>query len=475
MDLAQKLIRKVMRAFYEPRYIVIIDSLIRYTALRDDDLAYIMVMNTKDLHKLCAKLRDDRFLEVATKAEYREGQQRPVNRTYYYIDYRQTIDAIKWRIYVIDKELRGDTVPANERKEYFCSRCNAEWTQLQVLDSYGPQGFTCHRCGWVLTHDPERHSAGHEKYRRMREQFSFMTDLLQQIDQVTIPENNLEIALSKARPVPRRDFADPSRAGAGTGGSAGAETFHRPTAVKGLANTGPRSMQVSISSSDGPTEEEKAAELARKEQIAKQNALPSWMANSTVTGESFSIATDTKLATPAAKEEDTKGTALKQAVTTAQDHAEIDDYFARLKAQQAAEAAQRERELAEEAEEDFGSEEEEEDEGDFEDVGISGANTPGGGASTPAFAPVAPSPLRQATSAASLATTASQGAKRRGSTSDGTSLASTPAADGAGQPPASKKVKLEDPSSATAQATATAAAADSDGEESEEDVEFQDV
>lgn len=33
-------------------------------SLRDDDLAHLMGMNTKELHKLCGKLREDRFLAV---------------------------------------------------------------------------------------------------------------------------------------------------------------------------------------------------------------------------------------------------------------------------------------------------------------------------------------------------------------------------------------------------------------------------
>lgn len=36
--------------------------------LRDDDLAYLMAINTKDLHKICGKLREDRFLTVFVKA-----------------------------------------------------------------------------------------------------------------------------------------------------------------------------------------------------------------------------------------------------------------------------------------------------------------------------------------------------------------------------------------------------------------------
>lgn len=33
-------------------------------SLRDDDLAYLMATNPKDLHKICGKLREDRFLTV---------------------------------------------------------------------------------------------------------------------------------------------------------------------------------------------------------------------------------------------------------------------------------------------------------------------------------------------------------------------------------------------------------------------------
>jgi hypothetical protein len=36
----------------------------RINSLRDDDMAYLMSMNTKELHKLCGRLKEDRFLAV---------------------------------------------------------------------------------------------------------------------------------------------------------------------------------------------------------------------------------------------------------------------------------------------------------------------------------------------------------------------------------------------------------------------------
>ncbi|TDZ33802.1 Transcription initiation factor IIE subunit alpha [Colletotrichum trifolii] len=334
LDIAKTLVKSVMRAFYETRHILIIDALIIHSALRDDDLAYLMATNTKDLHKACGKLREDRFLAVYTRLEYREdpknpeAKPRPVNRTYYYIDYRQTIDAIKWRVYTVDKQIQGTTVPASERKEYFCGRCKAEWTQMEVLDNS----------------------------TRLNNQFKFITELLPAIDNVVVPDNTFDVAIGKALPVVR----DASYQLVSTVPVSSLQ----PTAVKGLDNVGPKSMSVSISTTDGPSEAEKAADKARKEKIAQQNALPSWMSNSTVTGESFSTQAGP---TPASKVEEADDKDAVAQSTDNREHAELDDYFARLKAEQAAEAA---RVLEEEGSDD------EEEEDAFEDVTPVGDATP---------------------------------------------------------------------------------------------------
>lgn len=351
--------------------------------LRDDDLAHLMAMNTKDLHKLCAKLREDRFLVVFvyplsvrrsrclrrtltpnrhTRAELREGNPRPSNRTWYYINYRHTIDAIKWRVYNIDKEVQGSTVPANEKKEYFCTFCKAEWTAMEVLDSVGPEGFLCHRCRHVLTREVDRHSGGHEQSTRLNEQFKFISELLPKIDAVHIPECDFDRALASARPVVRDETNQRANTIAVDPGT------NRPAAVKGLTKTGPQSIAINISTSDGPSEAEKEAERARKEQIAKQNALPAWMSNSTITGESFSASDGT--ATTAVKAGEEQGASQSKLVDS-RTSAQIDDIFARLKAEQAAERA---REIEEEG---LDSDPEDEDEGDdFEDVPPSGVGTP---------------------------------------------------------------------------------------------------
>ncbi|KAI1326899.1 hypothetical protein F5Y16DRAFT_400015 [Xylariaceae sp. FL0255] len=421
MDLAQQLLRSVARAFYDSRnfdtrHILILDALILHSALRDDDLSYLMSMNQKDLHKIIATLKEDRFLQSHTRPELRDGQQRPTNRTYYYIDYRQAIDAIKWRVYHLDKSVQGNARPASEKKEYFCRRCQAEWTQMEVLDKVDPvKGFLCHRCGAVLVFDPEREAGGHEQSTKLNNQLRFITEMLPKLDAVVIPDNTFEIAHAVARPV-IRDATNQ------VAPSVVVESISKPTAVKGMANTGPQSIAISITDSDGPTDAEKEAERERKEKIAQANALPSWHLNSTVTGQSYGA--NNASTTPATKvdDEDTKKNLEPEDPMQSE---EVTNLFEML-AQQQAEARRKD---AEAVDSDDVEEEDDDEEEEFEDITTNHAGS---------FV----------------------GDKRGLASSGTTSAADTPAsAEESQRPP--KKVKVEEPAD--------------DADSDDEDVAFEDV
>ncbi|KAI6715266.1 hypothetical protein B2J93_3542 [Marssonina coronariae] len=441
MELAQSLVRSCVRSFYDTKHILVVDALIIHSALRDDDMAYLMGMNTKELHKLCGRLKEDRFLAVHTRQEHKEGQQRPMNRTYYYIDYRATIDAIKWRVYLLNKQVQGNTVPEMERKEYFCSRCKSEWTQLEVLDKWDiALGFRCQKCDGILDHDPDNNRGGHEQSTKYHAQFRFITDLLPKIDETIIPESTFDRALASQLKV-LRDETNPANETAPVDPSAA-----KPSAVHGLKNAGNTSISVTLTTSDGPTEAEIAADKALKEKTAIQNAMPVHFTHSTITGEQVKFnqgSSHTSSLEPDKKKIDSN------ASSTNGDGAEIDSYFARLRAEQAKEAER------EQEEEDDSDEEEEEE--DFEDVVPTGS-----GAATAASFNAESKP-----NLALPATGPTSALKRDGSVSgSGTSTGATTPVTGPGTPnedgrPA-KRVRIEEPTV-------------KDEDESEEDMEFEDV
>jgi len=410
--------------------------------LNDADLGLLIGCQPKEVHKLTGKLREHRFLAVHTRSELREGQQRPINRIWYYIDYRATIDAIKWRVYLIDKQVQGNTVKEVDRKEYFCKRCNAAWTQMEVLDKFSPAGFLCHRCDYVLVHDPDHNRGGHEQSSKLNAQFKFITDLLPKIDEVVIPENNFEQALSVAVKV-KRDETNPVAESVPVVNAA-----NRPTAVSGMKQEGPTHINISFTTTEGPSEADIAADKARKAQIATQNALPVHFTHSTVTGEQVKFGPN--VGGVVTSEVDDKKSVVDNSNADDDINGEdMKEYWARVKEEQEREA---ERERLEQEEEDT-----DDDEDEFEDVvptaSGSAVGTPSGTGGDNKLTSV-PHGLASAL-------------RRGGSASaSGTSTGATSPATGPGTPddgrPA-KKVRIEEPEMAVKE------------EEESEEEEFEDV
>ncbi|KAL8902910.1 MAG: hypothetical protein Q9207_004299, partial [Kuettlingeria erythrocarpa] len=222
--------------------------------------------------------------------EIREGLQRPINKDYYYVDFHATIDAVKYRVLQLTTRVKHMFKPSEEKKDYYCPRCKAQWTQLEVLDSCGPTGFLCHRCGGPLEREEPMagDTAGSEKQVKLAAQLERVLKLLQDIDNVTIPKNDFETALSLQVPVQRNKDINPVRSTVPFDIGRGP-----PAAVKGINKPIVQDLTVDLTSSAEMTAAERLAEETRKASVAAQNVLPVWHTASTVVGgSSTGIKTD---------------------------------------------------------------------------------------------------------------------------------------------------------------------------------------
>ncbi|KAF3480458.1 transcription initiation factor IIE subunit alpha [Arthroderma uncinatum] len=372
MDLAGTLIRMAARAFYETRHILVIDALFIHSVLNAEDLALLLGMQQKDVRKLCGRLREDRLIAVHHRTEMREGQTRP--REYYYVPLYPVIDAIKYRVSRLTSSIKAQYTPNQERKEYICQRCGAEWTQLEVLSSVGPEGFECLRCNTKLSTVDEVEGAGadrtgHEKNSKLMAQLDSILKLLIQIDSTDIPPNDFDNAWEHKVDVIRNQHTNPTRV-------AVAVNKKGSSVVKGVNKTDASALEVNLSSSAERNAEEQAQKAARKAATEKQNALPVWHTHSTVSTEATNLptvktepngtATDAGAAT--ATEEDTK-VGIKDEEEEKKDQQEnMDDTIATYYAEMARE---KELEAAESSDDD------DDDDEEFEDVSV----TPDGASS----------------------------------------------------------------------------------------------
>ena len=383
--------------------------------------------------------------------EFREGQQRPINKDYYYVDFHATIDAIKYRIFRLTQKVKEMYKPSEEKKDFTCPRCKAQWTELEVLDNVGPIGFECHRCGGLLDREPDAgDSTGHAKQSKLMSQLEGLLKMLQQVDSEDIPSNDFDTAFSLAVPVQRDMNVNPVQQRMPSNAPK-----PPPAAVKGMmAQLVTAQLDVSVTTGSEGTTAEQAAEAQRKANIAAQNALPVWHTTSTVTGES----------TVAGKkdgEQQTNGGPLQKEeederkISTEDE--QLEAYYAEIEREREKEA--REREAASE----------DEDEGDFEDVL---GTPPNGTPSSSMSEPPKGSQLSQLNGSM----------KRKGSESGSSAPAtntSTPAGSGQaieeGDGPVPKKVKFENQENgASAVKPETGEQVDKDSDEDEE-VDFEDA
>ena len=391
----------------------------------------------------------------STRAEIRDGSTRPVNREYYYIPLHPVIDAIKFKVMKLTQKIKDQYTPSEERKEYICLRCSAEWTELDVLSLVSEEGFECQNCGAILerTEDVKgvegMDTTGHEKNSKLMAQLENMLKLLKQIDAVEIPLNDFDTAWDHKVEIARNQHTHPVRAAIPVPPKA-------QDVTRGTLKTDAAALEISLTSTAEKSAAEQEEEAARKLAVEKQNALPHWHTHSTVNdGQAGNGQVKTESNVPVKAEAGSED--QKPGLDALDD--KVAAYYAEM-----------EREKALQAEADASSAEEDSDEFDeeFEDVGVSGTSGP----ATPATA--------AAPTSAPTPTSAVAGVKREhdtGSSAAPSSVGtpSTPADDG----PAAKKVKTEPGVTSEPAIKAepeTKPVADVKEEESDEDEEeFEDV
>ncbi|KAF3924872.1 hypothetical protein ABW21_db0205278 [Orbilia brochopaga] len=437
MDVAKSLVRCVARAFYDVKHILVVDALMIHSALRDDDLAHLLGTQTKELHKLCGKLKEDRMISVHTRQELKEGQTRTVARTYYYVDFRGTVDAIKYRMHKLERTVQSKMDTDAEAKGYACPRCRRRFTPLDVLPLINEETgmFDCDNCGTQLVDDDDSAEIIENQKRlgRLMQQMDKIIRMLRQVDELVVPANDFNDAIAVAIPVNRE--------------RSHASALSVPTITTTVqAPSGP-AMEVKLTADDQKTAAELAAEREKKAAQAEKNAIPVWYGKSTVSGELTTVGqkeAEAKAARQIDFKTDTAATEKKSndGRESVQKEA-IEQYYALL----AARAKKAEEEEEEEEEDD-----EDEDDAEFEEVPMGLSNAGTGPPSTASASK--PSTPRPSQSLAPITNGIS-----RGNGSDSKGMSAKRSGDHLEEDSPGKKVKIQP----------------QEGDDSEEEAEFEDI
>ncbi|KTW29231.1 hypothetical protein T552_01187 [Pneumocystis carinii B80] len=220
LKVIHRLIRRVGCAFYEVKDRILLDALLKHSTLRDDHLSMIMDMQLKEVRRICGGLKENRMIdEYHSRMDTREGYSRPFGRTYYYINYRTTIDVIKWKIHKLVKTV-GDRMRKDfDTKGYICQVCMRQYTSLDAVSLVSPDAmnFLCMDCGAVLDDNEENYEVkdDQERLSRLMSQMSKIISSLKEVDEIVVPENTFIIAIANAIPpdldsIPSSEYLEPA-------------------------------------------------------------------------------------------------------------------------------------------------------------------------------------------------------------------------------------------------------------------------
>ncbi|KAG0264599.1 hypothetical protein DFQ27_001120 [Actinomortierella ambigua] len=259
-----QLVYRVSRAFYDPRSIVVMDVINKQRQVKDEELAATLKLTVREIHKVCGKLKEDRLIKDVTKQEARKPDQRPVPKTYYYVDYKSFVDVVKFKIHKMSKELDSHMSSKEvQHAGYRCPACHNMFTMVDVVGGFDNGRFLCPNDNCPLDEDKvDDGDQGQELKTKLRENTKPIVDLLKLTDNIVIEQRTGTMVSQEAT---LRTHDDDDLAFAADGGQQ------------------PGEIQVVFQDDN-----DKAAKKAREAEAQKkrqQNAVPSWHAWSTVSGE----------------------------------------------------------------------------------------------------------------------------------------------------------------------------------------------
>ncbi|UYV61113.1 GTF2E1 [Cordylochernes scorpioides] len=191
----KRLVRLIMRAFYSQEQATLVDYLIRYPCIKEDDLVELLKLDRKQLRSAMALLKDDHFVKIRQRME--TGPDGKANRqTYYYIHYKVFISVVLYKLDHIRRKFENDERDSTSRASFKCTKCSNTYTDLEIdrLLNFTTGELHCTFCGSAVEEDegalPKQDSR--LLLAKFNEQMELFYSLLNEIGDIKFSQSILE-------------------------------------------------------------------------------------------------------------------------------------------------------------------------------------------------------------------------------------------------------------------------------------------
>ena len=150
MSSADKLLKTVMRLFYDSASVLLVDILLRHQGrMAVQQMSCLLDMPSNQLEKLIRHLRSECLIQFCSKEEEPDGADN-IREGTIYVDYSLAVLAIHWRLDRIQSELESER--REEPHVFRCDKCAKEWKALEAW--LKDDSMVCEYCGSRLPLKP---------------------------------------------------------------------------------------------------------------------------------------------------------------------------------------------------------------------------------------------------------------------------------------------------------------------------------
>ena len=148
------LARLVARGFYPLEDALIVDMLVRFPCLREEDLADLLKFDRKLLRSKMSTLKRDKIVQEKQRIETDvEGKVQRMNC--YFINYKIFVNIVKYKLDLMHKKMETSERDATSRSSFKCTGCQKTFTDLDADQLYDPftSEFKCTFCSSPVEED----------------------------------------------------------------------------------------------------------------------------------------------------------------------------------------------------------------------------------------------------------------------------------------------------------------------------------
>ncbi|GIY19327.1 general transcription factor IIE subunit 1 [Caerostris darwini] len=191
----KRLVRLVIRGFYNIEHAILMDMLIHNPCMKEDDLVELLKFERKQLRSVIAQLKNDRFVKVRLRMET-GSDGKATRQNYYYINYKIFVNVVKYKLDHMRRKIETEERDSTSRASFKCTSCEKTFTDLEAdqLCDFMTGEFRCSFCEAPIVEDESALPKTDSRLMlaRFNEQIEPLYNLLRDVDDVKLAPELLE-------------------------------------------------------------------------------------------------------------------------------------------------------------------------------------------------------------------------------------------------------------------------------------------